>query len=120
MRFLVRLWTRLATVATSPLAALPGRFGPPRHVENDPQAFVRRTGARMLARLPAITLSYPVPPEAAEINREYVVQGQFDLGPTYVLDVERGRVCGGDASVIGPDGTFFSGVANRFIPDRTA
>ncbi|MBV8386906.1 MAG: glycosyltransferase family 61 protein [Acidimicrobiia bacterium] len=120
MRFLLRLWARLATVVVAPLAALPGRLGPPRHVENDPEAFARRTGARLLTRLPGVALSYPVPPEAAEINREYVVQGRFDLGPTYVLDVDGGRVCGADASVIGPDGTFFSGVANRFIRDRTA
>jgi hypothetical protein len=104
----------------APLARLPGRFGPPRHVEGDPQRFAEEVGARLVPRLPGRVLSYPVPPAAAELNREYVVQSRFELPPTYVLDVKDGRVCGSDASVIGPGGTFFTDVANRFIPDRTA
>ena len=120
LRFLLRSWTRLATLAVAPLALLPGRLGPPRRVESDPERFAARVGARLVPGLPACSLSYPVPAEAAERNREYVVQSRFRLPPTYVLDVAEGRVCGSDASVLGPDGTFLSDVANRFMPHRTA
>ena len=106
---------RLQTAAVRPLSRLPGRAGPPRRVEHDVDAFATLPGVSFQTRDAGCTLTHPIPPCADAVYPEYRVQSRVELPPTAVLSIEHGRVWGADASVIGPDDTFFAGVANRFI-----